>query len=415
MDKNNDTILKPGATQDTNDPVEQMLNIQPPVDKKEGSRLIPKYAKIGAGAMGFGMLFLVALQMSQPAPPVSQQVAGTIGVRVAEPAGFVPTPATGVTVNPEAAALAERVDEQRAQEILDRPGASFVTADPFGNPIRGVVTLPQESGENQNNPLMPPPPPPVFVSPQPIQQTSPGQQVEDPATILARTIFGSATTVRTPGVSPGNYTPTAAGASNSGTGPTGDGGASPNQTRIATMGAGEIVYAQLTSLLNSIVPQTPPRAIIRGGSLNGAILLGQMEVVENRYLVLRFTTLTLNRKTYPISAMAVNTEMLDAGLVDRVNNRVWTRAALQAGVGFVQSFGAATLDSGTTRSVGERGDVTTSAPERTSGDKALIALGGAAQSLQPTVEQQISNIKDEVIAFPGKEMGIIFMQPFFME
>jgi len=414
MDKNNDTTLKSGSTQDANDPVEQMLNIQPPVDKKEGKK-IPKYAKIGAGAMGFGMIFLVALQMLQPAAPGSQQVAGTIGVRVAEPAGFVPTPATVVAVNPEAAALAARVDEQRAQEILDRPGASFVTADPFGNPIRGTVALPPENGGDQTNPLMPPPPPPVFVSPQPIQQAPPGQQVEDPATIFARTVFSSATTIRTPGVSPGNYTPAADGALNVGGGPTGEGGVSTTQTRVATMGAGEIVYAQLTSLLNSIVPQTPPRAIIRGGPLNGAILLGQMEVVENRYLVLRFTTLTLNRKTYPISAMAVNTEMLDAGLVDRVNNRVWTRAALQAGVGFVQSFGAATLDAGTTRSVDERGEVTTSAPVRTSRDNAIIALGGAAQSLQPTVEQQINNIKDEVIALPGKEMGIIFMQPFFME
>lgn len=47
------------------------------------------------------------------------------------------------------------------------------------------------------------------------------------------------------------------------------------------------------------------------------------------------------QKTYPVNAIAVNPEMQDAGIMDNVRNRTWTRAALQAGVGFVQAAGAA--------------------------------------------------------------------------
>jgi hypothetical protein len=140
-----------------------------------------------------------------------------------------------------------------------------------------------------------------------------------------------------------------------------------------------------------------------------------MEVIESRYLVLRFTTLTLGKKTYPISAIAVNPEMQDAGMMDSVRDRTWTRAALQAGVGFVQAFGAAKLEEGTTSTQTPLGGTSTSVPKRSNGETAIIALGGAAQGVKGTVDQEIAKLKDEVKVGPGKEIGVLFMQPLTLQ
>mgnify|MGYP000624345616 CR=1 FL=1 len=179
-----------------------------------------------------------------------------------------------------------------------------------------------------------------------------------------------------------------------------------------------MLYARLTSSLNSLVPQTPPRAVVVGGKFDGAILLGAMENVENKYLVLKYTTMTVGRKTYPISAIAVNVEAQDAGLADEVTSRAWERAALTAGMGFVQAFGAAKLQEGTTtvQNSGLNGfSSSTQAPQRSNGQTALIALGGAAQSLQATGQNEIQKLKDEVKVNQNKEMGVLFMQPLYIK
>lgn len=120
-------------------------------------------------------------------------------------------------------------------------------------------------------------------------------------------------------------------------------------------------------------------------------------------LVLRFSTLTLG-KTYPINAIAVNPELHDAGIMDNVRNRTWTRAALQAGVGFCSSLRCreAKLE-GTTSNISSDGWSSSTTPTRTNSETALIALGGAAQAVKPTVEQEINKLKDEVTVQPGEK------------
>jgi hypothetical protein len=400
------------------DSADDMLTVEPPLeDSKAKKKGMPKAMKIGLGVMGVGAFFLVAMNMMVPPVEQSQQQAGKIGVKIDDASNFKNAGAAQVATNPEAAALNNKVDSQRAGEILKDPSKSFVTADPFGSAdVGNNIGKRPDTPDDQLAALTPPPAPPELVAPTPAGPRpgeGGGSNGEDPVLAYARKIHDFSTQAVLMGISPGNTERT----QSLNTAGTAAAQANGNAQKIldSDVGAGEISYAQMTSALNSIVPQTPPRAIIRGGKLNGGILLGQMEVIESRYLVLRFTTLTLGKKTYPISAIAVNPEMQDAGMMDSVRDRTWTRAALQAGVGFVQAFGAAKLEEGTTSTQTPLGGTSTSVPKRSNGETAIIALGGAAQGVKGTVDQEIAKLKDEVKVGPGKEIGVLFMQPLTLQ
>lgn len=418
------TIKPEEATlDDTVDPVDDVLNVEPPLedikDKKKG---LPKVMKIGLGVMVAGVLVLLAMNLMTPAVDPSQQQAGRIGVNVGEASGFKPAGASQVATNPEATALNNKVATVRAGEILKDPNKSFVTADPFGSAdVGNNIGKKQETPADQLAALTPPPAPPELIGltpegPRPGANGSGGGggNNEDPVFAYAKKIHDFSTQAVKIGISPGN-TEQAVAKNASTAGAAGVTNTNAQNISDSDVGAGEISYAQMTSALNSIVPQTPPRAIIRGGKLNGGILLGQMEVIEGRYLVLKFSTLTLGKKTYPISAIAVNPDMQDAGIMDSVRDRTWTRAALQAGVGFVQAFGAAKLEEGTKTTQNSNGSSSTESPKRSNKETAIIALGGAGQAVKGTVDQEIIKLKDEVKVGPGKEIGVLFMQPLTLQ
>lgn len=407
------------------DPGDDLLDIESPAaettaaTKKKG---VPTIVKVLGGGAVLGLGLLVALQMATPKPQATTQGSGRIGVNVNEAPNFRGTQASDMSTNPEAIALQEQVRKRDAEELLKDPTKSYVTADPFGSTGTGDKPDPNAGNTpkpaNDNTQIGPPELIEPTAPPQPRQYggNGNGQEQEDPSLAYARKIWAYSVMAPRPGLSAGNVPVAVATAANaSTTAAAAAAQANANSIPDSDIGAGEIMYAQMTSALNSIVPQTPPRAIIRGGKLNGAVLLGQMETVESRYLVLRFTTLTLGKKTYPVNAIAVNPEMQDAGIMDNVRDRTWTRAALQAGVGFVQAFGAAKLEEGTTTNVSNEGWSSSTTPDRTNKETALIALGGAAQAVKPTVDQEIAKLKDEVTVQPGKELGILFMQPFSLQ
>lgn len=411
---------------DTVDPIDDILNVEPPVeDMKPKKKGLPKAIKIGMGVMVLGVLFLFALNLISPTVDKSQQQAGRIGVKVDEASNFKTAGAAQVATNPEAAALNNKVDTARAGEILKDPNKSFVTADPFGSAdVGNSIGKKQDTPADQLAALTPPPAPPELVSPTPVgprpgENGSGNGNNEDPVLVYAKKIHDFSIQAVKIGMSPGNAEKTAATAATatSASTPGAAGVENTNAQRIkdSDIGAGEIAYAQMTSALNSLVPQTPPRAIIRGGRFNGGILLGQMEVIESRYLVLKFSTMTLGKKTYPISAIAVNPDMQDAGIMDSVRDRTWTRAALQAGVGFVQAFGAAKLEEGTKTVQNANGSSSTETPKRGNRETAIVALGGSAQAVKGVVDQEIAKLRDEVKVGPGKEIGVLFMRPLTLQ
>lgn len=409
--------------ENVDDPVEQALDITPPdegkaVAKKKG---MPKSIKIMMGGAGAILLFFIAYQMTIPEPPpTAQDSTGVVGVTVKEAGAFQNTPASARPVNPEATVLGQKVEEAKAAELMKDPTKSYVTANPFGD-ADSQGNVPRGDGVTPGQlPPQPPQAPPENIGVDPRgynvgNNASGNGQQQDPALAEAMRIYQATKRIGKMGVAAGNVELAAAPAQAT----TGNPNLTANGQPIiheSDIGAGDQVYAQLTTSLNSVVPQTPVRAVIRGGKLNGGVLLGMIENVNDRYLVLKYSTLTLNKKTYPISAVAVNPEAMDAGIVDVVNNKTWSKAALQAGVGFVQAFGAAKLEEGTTNTINPTtGATTTSTPIRSNKQTAMIGLGGAAQAIKPTIDAEVNNIKNEVIVHQGKEMGVIFLQPVYLQ
>lgn len=408
--------------ENVDDPVEQALDITPPDEGKAVSKKksMPKSIKTIMGGAGVVLLFFIAYQMTIPAaPPSAQDSTGKVAVSVKEVGGFQNTQASARPVNPEAAALGQKVEENRAAELMKDPTKSYVTANPFGD-ADSQGNIPRGDGVTPGQlPPQPPQAPPENIGVEAksynVESNGNGQQQQDPALAEAMRIYQATKRVGKMGVAAGNVELAAAPAQAT----TGNQNLTANGQPIiheSDIGAGDQVYAQLTTSLNSVVPQTPVRAVIRGGKLNGGVLLGMIENVNDRYLVLKYSTLTLNKKTYPISAVAVNPEAMDAGIVDVVNNKTWSKAALQAGVGFVQAFGAAKLEEGTTNTINPTtGATTTSTPTRSNKQTAMIGLGGAAQAIKPTIDAEVNNIKNEVIVHQGKEMGVIFLQPVYLQ
>ena len=397
------------------DPVDLALSVETPAVEKNSRKPMSLSTKIGLGlgavvVVGFGVMSVMSGEEIKRVNVSSSKI--TAGEPPRNVASQVPT-------NPEAIELLKATETKRADEAKKDPGKSYVTADPFGETKPSMKSV--DDGQVKLVAPTPPPPPPP-----PQQNNGNGNsEQEDPTLKYARAIYLDTLKSPTPGVSPGN-TPVVATVTNSTVAATTSAVPGTVQYAQQQMAAGKdadipagiMLYARVTSQLNSLVPQTPPRAVIVGGPYAGGILLGGMENAENKYLVLRFTTLTLGKKTYQISAIAVNSEAQDAGLADEVTSRAWERAAYTAGLGFVQSYGAAKLQEGTTtiQNSGLNGYASsTQTPTRTNGQTALIALGGAAQSLQATGQAEIQKLKDTVQVNQNKEIGVLFMQPLYIQ
>ncbi len=374
-------------------------------NKKKKNMSMP--TKIGIGLAGAAVVGLGVLSMMPGPAPIKAPTVNNARVSTGD---TPPNMASIQPTNPEAIELLKKTEEKRAEEAKKDPTSSFTTADPFGD---SKPTSTMKTADEGQVVLNAPPPPPVV-------QTNTSNQ-EDPTLAFARKIYMDATKEITPGVGVPVSVQTATNSSSSTAATTSTGTYAQQQMAAgedADIPAGVIQYARLTSTLDSMVTQTPPRAIIVGGAYAGGILMGAMENVENKYLVLRFNTLTLGKKTYTISAIAINPDAQDAGLADEVHSRAWERAALTAGLGFVQSYGAAKLQENTTTTqyTGLSGVTTsTDTGTRTNKETALIALGGAAQSVQATAQNEIQNIKDTVKVNQNKEIGVLFMQPLYIQ
>jgi hypothetical protein len=398
------------ATQHQNiDPVEEVLAIEAPTvnDGASGSKKKFSIAKIGVGILAVSVVALAATQyFGQPAAKTTGP--GAAVVRVPETSTLIPTPSSAISTRPEAIALGAKTAKEREAEILKDPTKSYVTADPFGDSSKSSITMPSAPKVDMQ-PI--PAPPPIAMPSAPTQQ-----QGEDPVTAFGKRVFSQATAMAAVGVTPAN--PSAVAAPGTAAAQVASALAAASATAAADISAGDLKYAMLTSGLNSRVPQTVPRAVIHGGAFDGAVLIGAMESVDNHYLVLKFHAMTLNKRTYAVEAIAVNPDMQDAGLADDVQSHVLQRTAIQAGVGFIQSFGASKLQEGTASSSfsGTTGSsFSTSTAKRSNGQTALIALGGAAQAVAPAIDQAVNDMKPEVIVHPGKEMGVLFTKPVFLK
>ncbi len=161
--RNDDSAIDPNVEHLEAD-IENELDIPPPQDDvaaKKANKNSKTKKMLGwlGGAAFLVLLGYMAFSMVKPPATNSQVAEGQVSTNIKEVNQIGKGAASEKSTNPEAAQLGDRVQKDRAAEILKDPTQSYVTADPFGSGQReGNFTRAPGDPAPQTEP--PPPQPP---------------------------------------------------------------------------------------------------------------------------------------------------------------------------------------------------------------------------------------------------------------
>lgn len=155
------------------------------------------------------------------------------------------------------------------------------------------------------------------------------------------------------------------------------------------MPSGTMIYGVFENRMQSGV-DGPVVATLLQGKWNGDKVIGKFTRVEGQNLLaIRFTKLTdANGVAHSITGYALAPDTTLPAMETDIDRHILDRSASFAGAVFLSAlsgYGQALQNSGSTMSTGLNGTVT-SYPVRTSKQLTLIALGSAAQNLQPPIQ-----------------------------
>lgn len=174
---------------------------------------------------------------------------------------------------------------------------------------------------------------------------------------------------------------------------------------VALIPAAATLYATLDMTANSDVPG-PIMATIQEGKYAGGRALGKF-TVKNDYLVMEFNSLTFKGVTFPIDAIAVNPGTQMTGMADDVDHHYLVKFGAIFGAAFLQGFGNAMLQTGTTTITPTSAITTKSLSTR---DASLAALGQvgqtASQLLMPYAQKPAT-----VTKYAQTGLVLLFLSP----
>jgi intracellular multiplication protein IcmE len=187
----------------------------------------------------------------------------------------------------------------------------------------------------------------------------------------------------------------------------GDSGADITQLDIIVP-AGTVEYAQLLVEANSDVPG-PIMAQLASGPLAGAKILGSFSNAEE-YLTLNFDTIIMDGISYSISAIAMNPDTANIGMLTDINHRYMQRIVLPAAAAFIEGLGSAiaqtdstTVDTGTGTSVSQQSDLNTH-------EEFMKGVSKGASKISEILDDQ-ADVEPQLKVRSGTPMGILFLQP----
>jgi intracellular multiplication protein IcmE len=178
-------------------------------------------------------------------------------------------------------------------------------------------------------------------------------------------------------------------------------------TARAIVPAGSIAYAQLLTELNSDI-QGPVLAQILSGPFAGGRVIGKIEV-KDEYMVINFTRIVKDTVSYKMSGVALDENTTLAGQATDVDHHYFVRVILPAAAKFIEGYGSAVAQTGTTVSQTDGG-----------GQVAEQPTASPKQSIYKGIEEsskKLSDILDENAKRPvtvkiakGTTMGVFFTE-----
>jgi intracellular multiplication protein IcmE len=184
--------------------------------------------------------------------------------------------------------------------------------------------------------------------------------------------------------------------------------ASNTTTLDVVIPAGTIEYAQLLIEANSDVPG-PIMAQLASGPLAGAKMLGSFTNNED-FVTLNFDTVVVNGVSYGISAIALNPDTANIGMLTDIDHKYFQRIVLPAAAAFIEGFGSAvaqtdstTVDTGSGTTVSQQSDLNVH-------QEIMKGVSEGASKLSEIIDDQ-ADTKPQLRVRAGTPMGILFLQP----
>lgn len=179
--------------------------------------------------------------------------------------------------------------------------------------------------------------------------------------------------------------------------------------------AGTIEYAQLMTQANSDA-NGPILAQIVSGPLAGSRMLGSFQT-EEEFLVLNFNQIVIDGISHPTSAVALDPNTANVGMVTDIDKRYFRRIILPAAAAFVEGLGGAIADSGTsTTTINGATSVSQTQTEDLDLEQELFAgVEEAANRVSDVLDEEGRNTQPLIIVDAGTPMGILFTQPVLEE
>lgn len=173
--------------------------------------------------------------------------------------------------------------------------------------------------------------------------------------------------------------------------------------------AGTIEYAQLITEANSDAPG-PILAQILSGPLAGSRMIGSFSA-EEEYLVLNFTTVVIDGLAYPITAVALDADTANPGLVTDIDRRYFRRVILPAAAAFVEGMGSAIAESGTTTVTVDGGAAVSDSQDLDTRQELFKGVEEAANQFGEILDEDADSVEPLIRVRAGTAMGIFFTEP----
>lgn len=171
--------------------------------------------------------------------------------------------------------------------------------------------------------------------------------------------------------------------------------------------AGDVLYGAMITEANSDVPG-PILAQVLSGPLKGGRVIGGFKVSDD-YLVLQFTTLSINGRAYKINAIALDPNTTLGGMATEVDHRYFSRLVLPAAASFISRFGDVISQPEQTTTV-SNGTVVISQGKQSTRDALFAGAGDAADQLSDFVDQEANRIRPLVRVASNTPIGIFFIE-----
>jgi hypothetical protein len=173
-------------------------------------------------------------------------------------------------------------------------------------------------------------------------------------------------------------------------------------------GAGEIMYAindiEIVSDESNVVRVT----IAQNGDTYGAILLGSFSQIGD-VIGLKFSSYTVDNKSYPINAIAIDSTTWKSGLADEVDQHYFSTYFGIIAAALVEGYAETLSDSSTT--VTDSGTTDTSSSIESTSERLQAAVGKVGEYLAPEFLKNIGQ-SSTVTVYRNKGLGIMLMEDF---